>query len=334
MRARRILSLALSLLILALPLSLGSCELLAQLLPDAGPEEPFTPTVFTEVTATAFTHSYADQLCPNEKSVYDAVLALDVGELTFSATLAEQPALCRGRAPKDREKDALSERLGYWIGNALYAFKLDHPEYFWIDFTDFTYEYGLKSDGEGIVKLDSLVIKLSAPADVKDAKAMAAALANATKDFSPRGNTVKEKVAYIDSYLTARVSYELDAPHRGNLIGALVDGRCVCEGYAHAFFYLCQKSGVDAVCIPGYAKANGDTEGHMWNGVFIDGVLYAVDATWNDSTHERRYLLVGSDTEVHEGTFGETHTPDMLLISGNTKPFALPEISEIAYAGN
>lgn len=334
MKAGRILSLLLALLLLTLPLMLGSCEMLAQLLPATEPEEPFAPTVFTEVTATTFTRTYSDQLCPNEKSVYDAVLALDAGELTFSATLAEQPAICRDRAPKDEEKEALSERLGYWIGNALYAFKLDHPEYFWIDFSDFSYEYGLKSGNDGIVRLESLSVKLTAPADITDVAALTAALADATKDFSPQGTTVKEKVAYIDSYLSAHIRYELTAPHRGNLIGALVDGKCVCEGYAHAFFYLCQKSGVDAVCIPGYAKANGETEGHMWNGVFIDGVLYAVDATWNDSTHEARYLLVGSDTDGHEGTFGETHTPDMLLISGSTKSFALPQISKTAYIGN
>ena len=335
MRRFRFLSrLVLFLLILSLPLALGSCELINRFFPDLDLGDLFSPPSYTEITADNFVRTYSDQLSPNEMAVYEALLPLSAGELSVSPTLVEIPAVCQDRSPTDEEKEALSAKLGYWISNALYAFKLDHPEYFWIDFTDFSYEYSLKSDEDGTVRLASFKVNLAAEASVTDAPALAAALAKATADFAPTGNTVKEKVAYIDKYLCDRITYDLNAPHRSSLIGALVDGKCVCEGYAHAFYYLCQKAGVDAVCIPGYAKANGKTEGHMWNGVFIDGVLYGVDTTWNDSTGERKYLLVGSDTEVHEGTFGETHTTDMLLLSGNTKPFALPQISKIAYAGN
>lgn len=292
----------------------------------------FTPTVFTEVTKDLFETDYYDQLSPNEKHVYDKVITLSPGECEVSLSFPEQPALCAGREPTEEETAALSANIGRWTANALYAVWLDHPEIFWLEYNAYSYSYKMESDDTGIVKLQSVTLELSPLPDITDAPALQAQLDAAIRDFNPPTHaSAPEKVAYINNYLAKKIEYDLDAPLRGNIIGALVYGRCVCEGYAQAFTYLAALSGIKAVNIPGYATDNGKTEGHMWNGVFLNGLLYAVDSTWNDSAKRAEFLLVGSLTVCHGAPFGETHTPAMLTIDGPHKAFALPKIADHAY---
>lgn len=325
----RLLSL---LLLCALLLSFAGCSFLSSFFETPStPPVNFEPTVYTEVIKTAFEASYGDQLSPNEKCVYDAVIALSPGESEVQIVFPEVPALCAGREPTEEETDALGKKISYWVANALYAMWLDCPENFWVDHSKYSYSYEMKSDESGIVKLTKLTLDLSLTKTKEEILSDLAKLNAATKDFSAKGRTVADKVAYINNYLASRIEYDIGAKNRGSVIGALVDRRCVCEGYARAFAYLCKKAGIDAVNIPGYGKTEEGTEGHMWNGVFIDGVLYAVDVTWNDTTEKNSYLLVGSATLCGKKAFGESHTPDMLTLDGPHKAFALPAIAQYAY---
>jgi transglutaminase-like putative cysteine protease len=291
----------------------------------------FTPPTYTTVVPTAFEGSYRDQLSPNELAVYDAVVALAVGACEIKPTLPEIPKVCQGRMPTESEKEALSSLLSFWITNALYAVWLDHPEIFWLELGKFTLAYSLEGDLDNVLTLTELTVTIGAAEGVTDAAKDAAALAAAIKNFTPTGKTVAQKVASINSYLCARITYDLNAPRRGNLLGALVDGKCVCEGYAQAFAYLAKRAGLDVVSIPGYAKANGKTEGHLWSAVRIDGVLYAMDVTWNDTTKSNVYTLVGTDTVCHEDTFAATHFPNSLAKGDEYKAFVFPSLSKTAY---
>ncbi len=330
---------ALSLLLLFLLLtSFFGCELSALPslpLPPDGEEVVFTPTVYTEVTKTAFEECYADQLSPNEKCIYDEILTLAPGECEVTLSLTERPAICQGREPTEEETDALGEKIGYWAANALYAIWLDHPELFWIEYGSYSYVYKMESDEQNIVWMTELTLTLSPPEGMSDSVKLAEALDRALEGFAPPENApLTGKVAYINDYLKGKITYDLEAPHRGNVIGALVDRRCVCEGYAHAFTLLARRAGLDAVSIPGYGTTDEGTEGHMWNAVRIDGALYAIDVTWNDSTRSSEYFLVGTETVCWDAPFGESHTPDMLVLDDSHKSFALPTIAENSYGSN
>ncbi len=75
----------------------------------------------------------------------------------------------------------------------------------------------------------------------------------------------------------------------------------VCEGYAKAFLYLCEKSGIECYL------ATGDCGGaHMWNIVVLDGKSYLVDITNCD----------GDPYTTGEVTIGY---PDALFLKGMTK---------------
>lgn len=316
--------------ILALLASLLGCDLFG------APEAPtgdadFTPTVFTEVVKDAFESTYGDQLSPNEKHIYDAVAALSPGTLSVDISFPEVPAICKGREPTDAEMDALGARISAWAANALYAVWLDYPELFWLDSSAYSYKYEVKSDETGVVCLTALTLELSLAEGITDPVADTERLAAATADFVLTGSTVEQKVLCINDYLCQRITYDLNAPNRGNVIGALVGGKCVCEGYAQAFVYLCKRAGIPAVNIPGYGTTEDGTEGHMWSAVRIDGAYYAIDVTWNDTTGKNTYFLVGTQTECNGTKFGASHTPDMLTLEGPHKPFALPVVTASAY---
>ena len=74
--------------------------------------------------------------------------------------------------------------------------------------------------------------------------------------------------------------------------GTLVDGSCVCEGYAKTLDLLFRLSGMESYYVTGKADTNGDNAiqnsnddaGHAWNIVSIDGDWYQLDVTWDDST--------------------------------------------------
>lgn len=74
------------------------------------------------------------------------------------------------------------------------------------------------------------------------------------------------------------------------------DTTVVCEGYAKAFQYLCDLSGIDCYTVNGMMAGGTGAGGHMWNIVPLDGQNYLVDVTNCD-----------------EGTVG---SPDQLFLAG------------------
>ena len=331
---KKLLSLLLALVI---SLSLFGCDLSGLLDSGSGggtqEDADFTPTVYTTVVKDSFEKTYSDQLSPNERAIYDAIVALPAGMTEVDITFPEIPTLCKGRNPNDEEMNKLSADISSFAANALYAAWLDHPTLFWLDHSQYSSDIVVEGDKDGIVKLTKLTLHLTLNGTADVIAQQVTALEKAVKGFKALGATPAEKVSYINTYLCSRIEYDLNAPNRGSLIGALVDGKCVCEGYARAFDYLCEKAGIDAVCIPGYGftKEKPEGEGHMWNAVLLNGIYYAVDVTWNDTTKKNSYLLVGTDTICNDTAFSASHKPNMLTLEGPHKAFAFPAIAKLGF---
>lgn len=62
--------------------------------------------------------------------------------------------------------------------------------------------------------------------------------------------------------------------------GALINGKCVCAGYAGAFKLLADAAGLEAVVVTGVMEGNLP---HAWNKVKIDGEWEILDVTNNDN---------------------------------------------------
>ncbi|MBO5313264.1 MAG: hypothetical protein J6B29_04790 [Clostridia bacterium] len=98
----------------------------------------------------------------------------------------------------------------------------------------------------------------------------------------------KEEKAYIaHNYLAKTVEYWLkkDAtPHEMSYMqsayGALINHKCVCQGYAEAYKRLLDYVGIECHVICG--KIKGSDEHHAWNAVSFDGLTFHhVDVTWD-----------------------------------------------------
>lgn len=105
------------------------------------------------------------------------------------------------------------------------------------------------------------------------------------------------KVYIAHNYLATNVEYylpkertQLENNYIHSAYGALINKKCVCQGYADAFKRLMSKNGVrcDIVC--------GRVEGgyHAWNMVVIDNKSYHVDVTW-DAGKKPRYVYFCKD---------------------------------------
>lgn len=150
------------------------------------------------------------------------------------------------------------------------------------------------------------------------------------------GNTYRD-IKIIHDYLIDNLQYDKNYESIGTytLYGALVDKKCVCEGYARAFKYLADMAGIQNVIMQGTAtNSDGTTENHAWNAVYVRGAWYLIDTTWDDpiiigngmvlaSTHYK-YFLKGTNTFYKDHKLSTQFTDD-------GKVFSYPRISESDY---
>lgn len=142
-----------------------------------------------------------------------------------------------------------------------------------------------------------------------------------------------QKLKNIHDYLIDTIEYESDLTQNNiyDVYGALVNKRCVCEGYAKAYQYLLNEIGIPNTIVIGTGtNSKGETENHAWNYVQLNEKWYAVDVTWDDPiivgggklTNKARYenFLKGSNT-ISKNHYASGQFTD----SGKT--FSYPELS-------
>lgn len=120
-----------------------------------------------------------------------------------------------------------------------------------------------------------------------------------------------EKVKYLHDYIVTNCTYDDKSEQPYSAYGCLVQGRCVCEGYAKAMLALCDRAGINAIPVIGQAGETGDGQGHIWNKIMIDDNWYDFDVTWDDPVSDMgegyiRYDYFGMNDEQFE----KNHTAD------------------------
>lgn len=110
-----------------------------------------------------------------------------------------------------------------------------------------------------------------------------------------------EKVKAIHDYLVNFNTYQETGDRSHNAVGALVDGKSVCDGYTKAFMLMCYLNGIDCVRVCGTAGGN-----HAWNKVKVGGVWYNIDVTWDDPVSSRPVLRYDYFL-VSDATLAEDH---------------------------
>lgn len=191
-----------------------------------------------------------------------------------------------------------NEAAGVW-----HTVFLEYPEFFW---------WG-NSLLLGSRSMSLLIDPLYAEAsERKSAQTAIEDMANACDGYLDGTTSTVEIALTVHDYVTGLIEYAYESDKvtpeseiwAHNIAGGAQYGKGVCESYAKTYDYLCGLFGLSCITVAGYAVQDGESFGHAWNVVEIDGGWYNVDATWNDldaATLSREWF--GTDPAV----FAERH---------------------------
>lgn len=200
---------------------------------------------------------FYDQLSSGQQSLYDSLV--EAAEKAAASTADFTPDARYGNKvvygvieyslPTEEMREAFS------------AFYTDNPQYFFIR--------------QACLFSDSLLIPQMEPcfAEYSVRRSYADGIAKTAGEWLPKINQKKtflEKEMLIKDLLCDRIEYARTDRDQ-SVAGALVDGKCVCNGYSMAFSYFANAAGMDTIMALG--------QQHSWNMIRLYGDWYNVDMT-------------------------------------------------------
>ena len=278
---------------------------------------------------------------------------LDVyGKIIYDELYMNKDKLKTGTYTADfntRFNDLLHEETGMDTLNdsfqlAINALTFDNPDLFYIDVTKIyllteittrafskTYRVSIGGNG-GNYLFSNFTGENSVEKAINDMESIRKKLVDECY-----GKDTAEQLKIVHDYIVDNTEYDLNAGNNVyNAYGALIDGKCVCEGYARAYKYVLDELKIPCIIACGIGRNSvGTTESHAWNYVYLDNKWYAIDTTWDDPiitgavggviTGQRRYtyFLKGS-----ESIFADHFEDGNIVGSYN---FKYPKISEKDY---
>ena len=150
--------------------------------------------------------------------------------------------------------------------------------------------------------------------------------------IASRTGNIIDDIKLVHDYLVDNIEYDTTLSNSNiyDIYGALINKKCVCEGYARALKYILDDMNIPCILVIGRAtNSEGKTENHAWNYVMIDNKWYGVDTTWDDpvvigggsQTYESRYKYFLKTSDV----FDKDHIPNGQFTEGG-KVFEYPKI--------
>ena len=220
----------------------------------ADSEEGYVDSVETDLS-TATTQYFYVQLSDEEKKMYNDLYAACERYLASSVDFSTQYTEYVSR-PSSVDNDRLAQIIN--------LFYYSNPQFFFA-----TNGYSYSSVRVAVLVADGMQ-KYSTRKKYGDAleditNTVIAGASGMTDDL--------EIETYIYEYLVDRIDYVKTGYHQ-TIAGALVDGKCVCNGYTMSMAYFCNALGLDTVSIVG--------QNHAWNRVKLYDKWYETDVTWMD----------------------------------------------------
>lgn len=213
--------------------------------------------------------------------------------------------------------------ISYDRANEIYrAFRFSNPQFFFFGTCAF---YGGYSIGGGSSILYSHIYLRVGEAFLKAAprKAMLNTIAQKTSlwlsEITVCQNPLEKELKIID-IMCSNIMYDhnalsdinVNAEYHQTIAGAIGLGKCVCNGYAMAFVYLCHLADIDSIGVVG--------TGHAWNRVNLFGDWYEVDVTWSDQDWGISYKWCNKSTATFLAQDTASHTPRADLYAGLALP--------------
>ncbi len=283
---------------------------------------------------------FYNQLTASQKSLYDQIksagpvqnIAIDMTGITITATGSTQ----------EEAQNALISKTTEEIKAALSALIEDYPLFFWL--SGFGWNNGrltmTVSGGVYTAKLTSVTVVININSthftDFNDVQTKYDAVIEKLSTIKINGINRHERLKSIHDYLADNIVYDTTISESNiyDLYGALVNGVCVCEGYAEATKVLCDREGIPCITVVG----TGNGGAHKWNYVQMeDDQWYLYDVTWDDQEEYTfySYFLTGSNTtaiyfnpEVADSTI---HIPTGQIFSGTNAALSYPTLNAEQY---
>lgn len=236
-------------------------------------------TAFQQVTQVSLPTAKgynAMQTGKGKESLTESSLQTLYEKMEKAAYQVSEAANESGLYPAERITVRGYELTDIEIVQVLSAFLHDHPEVYWLS-NQYGYSIG---NSRTSVQLYSVI----SPAECnKLSKRMVSEISLILQSI-PENVDALDREIYLYQTLIARCEYDDaavsdDSDWRAHsVVGVLLDGSAVCEGYARALQLLLCQSGIPSMVITGTAGG-----AHMWNLARIDGQWYHLDVTWDDN---------------------------------------------------
>ena len=296
-------------------------------------------SVGAEVDTTKY---FYNQLTNNQKKIYDQIWAagpvetveIDMTGISITGT-STLSSVCQNNAVSSAQQDIIM---------ALSALNEDKPLFFWLAGFSFLPDGTVERNGMNYVcTITSLSVTMSLDtthfADYNDVQTKYDAVVDKLETIKVNGISRHEKLKSINDYLANNIVYDPNvetnpASNDFDVYGALINGLCVCEGYAEAFKLLCDREGIPCITVVG----TGNGGAHKWNMVLMeDGEWYTFDSTWNDQDSNifYSYFLNGGGTkapwfnpDVADST---VHIPTGTIFNNAPTALTYPTLSFDAY---
>jgi len=232
-------------------------------------------TIFSEASS----NTYQNLLDSNQLSVYNQVYQniMDFNEDLFTLTTP------------------LSEDSLEFTMNALFN---DHPELFWVHTS---YQYAV--DSSNIVHRLRLSYSF-AKDELTQAQAQYNSALNSLVSEARNCPNQLEQEKFLHDSICAMSTYDSNNAMNQSAYSALISGSSVCAGYARAFQAACQRLGINCYYVTGTSMGRN----HAWNIVNIDGEIYNVDLTWDDSISESAGFISYDYFNKDDTTFSLDHS--------------------------
>ncbi|HJC55954.1 MAG TPA: hypothetical protein H9700_01115 [Candidatus Eisenbergiella intestinipullorum] len=180
----------------------------------------------------------------------------------------------------------------------------DHPEIFYVD----GYTLSVRTAGEEIRSISFQPSYTFSGQQAKErmervrkaADAVLSGLAPEMDDY--------EKLKELYEAVILGTEYDLQAPENQTICSVFLYGRSVCQGYAKAFQYLCQRAGIPAVLVTGKTE---DGSPHAWTAVRCSGAWYYADPAWGDVSYRKKDTEEGG-AGTEDPPAGEDHAEDRM----------------------
>ena len=282
---------------------------------------------------------YYEQLSDTQKNLYNG-LQSNKEKLTKGTYVIEYGE----KFSKLLETESGIERLQADYQTAVEAFTHDNPDLFFLDVSKmylniettkklWSVKYNVYiGPSEGKKYTDD---RFTSEQEILDAKYQIESIKN--QIVNSLGTDTYKNIKKIHDSLINNIEYDQKYTSKSTytIYGALIERKCVCDGYARAFKYIANAAGIECELIQGTAtNSSGKTENHAWNAVKLNGKWYYIDVTWDDpiivgkgivlNKYYYQYFLKGK--KAFEGN----HTINGVFSDGG-KEFKYPDISNTDY---